>query len=371
MKIGLNATCFNMRPSGAKHRFLGIYRHLFELLPNAQFLVYQPKDFEISKCFFDRKNVKFITLPVNSRSRYLKFLIGLMIFPKIFKKEKFDIFESFNFPLIRGKSEYSILTIHDIRGLNHQSNILLYKLYKLAYFFSIRRADRIITVSYSMKEEIHNSFSYEEKISVIYNGISRKNSTKNFKLKDLRNAIPQIPDNFILSVGHFEARKNYPKLISAMKILKTNGLNLNLITVGNDSGKKSEIRDQIEKLNLHENVILLDAIEDSILDALYRHAELFVFPSYYEGFGIPILESLDAGTPVLLSNIKVFKEITKNIYHTNYFDPEDPIDIAEKIEQTLLRLRSKSSKEKISVPDEFEYKVIAKNLKDLYIKVIK
>jgi len=366
MKIGLNATCFGVRPSGAKQRFLGVYSYLFELMPNATFIVYQSKDFDISKSFLRRKNVTFVTLPVNSNSRYFKFLMGLLIFPGIFRREQFDIFESFNFPLFRGNNEYSLITIHDIRGLNNQSNFLLGRIYKWAYAYSIKRADGIVTVSNSMKEEIENAFSFRKKIFVLYNGISRKNFPKNFAYKQLSKVLPKIPEKFLLTVGHFEDRKNYPNLISSIKILQLRGINLNLVIVGNDSGKKNAIKEQIKKLDLSRNIILLEGLKDNDLKNLYKRAELFVFPSYYEGFGIPIIESLDAGTPVLLSDIKVFREITKNIYQQEFFNPHEPKDIANKIEKSLKKIRSKKVKDKVSVPNEFEYEYIAKNLIEIY-----
>jgi len=371
MKIGLNATCFGIRPSGAKQRFLGIYRYLFELMPDADFLVYQSKDYDMSNLFSSRKNVKFVTLPVNSRSRYIKFLIGLFIFPRIFRREQFDIFESFNFPLFRGNSEYSLITIHDIRGLNNQSNIFLGRLYKWIYAFSIKRADGIITVSNSMKKEIENAFNFKNQIFVLYNGISRRNFSKNFAFKAPRHTLPKIPENFLLTVGHLEERKNYPNLISAIKILQLKGVHLNLIIVGNDSGKKNEIKEHIKKLKLSKNVFLLEGLEDIFLKTLYKKSELFVFPSYYEGFGIPILESLEAGTPVLLSDIKVFREITKNIYQQEFFNPKEPKDIANKIEKSLKKIRGKGVKDKVSVPNEFEYEYIAKNLIEIYKELVK
>ena len=115
----------------------------------------------------------------------------------------------------------------------------------------------------------------------------------------------------------------------------------------------------------------MEGLEDIFLKTLYKKSELFVFPSYYEGFGILILESLEAGTPVLLSDIKVFREITKNIYQQEFFNPKEPKDIANKIEKSLKKIRGKGVKDKVSVPNEFEYEYIAKNLIEIYKELMK
>ena len=89
---------------------------LFARLKDDRFVIYEPVDCNISAWFGEFNNVTYIKTPLNSQHRYKKYLHGLLYWPRIFRLEKFDIFETFSLPLIRGKTELALLTIHDIRG---------------------------------------------------------------------------------------------------------------------------------------------------------------------------------------------------------------------------------------------------------------
>ena len=98
MKIGLNATYLSDRPSGAKQRFIGIYNELFKRMPNVLFTVYQSKDCELGKYFDSHANVEFIDSPIPDKGRLVKFLAGLRFWRKVFKTERFDLFEGYHLP---------------------------------------------------------------------------------------------------------------------------------------------------------------------------------------------------------------------------------------------------------------------------------
>jgi glycosyltransferase involved in cell wall biosynthesis len=121
-----------------------------------------------------------------------------------------------------------------------------------------------------------------------------------------------LPNGFLLSIGHFEKRKNYSRLIDALALLNRQGRNLHLVIVGNESGESQVIKKKIARSGLSGHVTVLHGISDSEVQCLYRLAGLFVFPSYYEGFGIPVLEAMASACPMVLSDIPVFREITGN-----------------------------------------------------------
>jgi glycosyltransferase involved in cell wall biosynthesis len=185
-----------------------------------------------------------------------------------------------------------------------------------------------------MKHEILN-LCPDANISVIYNGLNYQsfgeipqNTIENIKVN------LKVPGEFILSVGHFEERKNYENLLDAIEILKKNGLEVPLVIVGNDNGHRESIKKKIFQQDLGDLVQIHSNLKDLEVQALYRLCKLFIFPSIYEGFGIPILESMAAKTPIILSNLDVFKEITQN--QGVYFDPDSPDDIAKTINSTLI-----------------------------------
>ena len=365
MRIGLNATCFNNRPSGAKQRFIGLYSVFFSEMKDYEFIVYEPIDYDIKPLFKDFQNVKYIKTPLKSDNRYQRLIKGLFFWRKEFKRFNFDVFENFNFPVFRGKNELSILTIHDIRGLHLESNSLINIVYKIIYSISIKRVGIVITVSQFMKNEIL-SFFPNARVEVINNAIFLNANQKPIYDLDKKKSfffLNNLPEKYFLTVGHFEERKNYARLIKAISILKLKeNYSCNLVIVGNESGQLKKIRELIKREHLQENIWILNNISDIDLETLYINAQLFVFPSFYEGFGIPILEAFKFKLPVILSDIEVFKEIAGN--NASYFDPYD----SESIAAAILEHSKKSfDKEYINLISKYSFTKISRDLKKLYL----
>ena len=370
IKIGLNATCFNHRSSGAKQRFIGIYTKLFKLMPNSTFIIYEPINHSLANYFDGFENILFKKTPINSESHISKILIGYLFWIKEFKKETFDIFEFFNLPLYNSSKFKSLMTIHDIRGAYSEYSFFGKLIYKFILKYAIKNSNQIITVSEFMKNDILKHYK-NVNIKVIYNGISLENF-KRLPKEDEEKIIKKIkiPENFILSVGHFEKRKNFLKLIDAFYKLNHNHKNLKLILVGNDSDDKKRITNKINQLNLEKSVFLFEGLNDAEVKIIYRKAKLFVFPSLYEGFGIPILEAMISGCPMILSKIDVFTEITQNKYP--YFNPLDTNSISECIEKYLnnSKDRNKSINYGLNRVIDFEFTKIATKVRGLYISLL-
>tara|TARA_B100000212_G_scaffold114175_1_gene85152 strand:- start:28620 stop:29756 length:1137 start_codon:yes stop_codon:yes gene_type:complete len=325
--IGINATCFSDRPSGAKNRFVGFFRNIFNANHDINFVVYMPIDCNLSKHFSNQQNVCFKETPLKSIYPLQRFLFGLFYWFFELRRMKFDIFESFHLPLVKNPNGMTLLTIHDVRHIREFSwfKFIKFVIHKRA----IRQADSVITVSDSMKAEILEIFP-ETQITVIYNGIDQNiNKDAHNEYKPILKQ-HNIKNPFILTVGHFEKRKNYATLLEAIQLYhKKHDSSLSLVIVGNDNGDLERIKQKIKELSIDDSVTILSGIGDSELFSLYSAAELFVFPSLYEGFGIPILESFQNECPIITSNINVFKEITEN--QLLYFDPLSSEDIVDKI----------------------------------------
>jgi glycosyltransferase involved in cell wall biosynthesis len=142
-----------------------------------------------------------------------------------------------------------------------------------------------------------------------------------------------LGERFLLAVGHLEERKNYSRLIDSVAELRRSGQQVDLVIVGNDAGQGPALKSQIASLGLAAHVRLLEGISDKDLADLYSLSELVVFPSRYEGFGIPILEAMAAGRPLALSDIPVFRELTED--HGAYFPPDDVGAMADLIGKLL------------------------------------
>ena len=367
--IGINATCFSDRPSGAKNRFVGFFQNIFNANHDINFVVYMPIDCNLSKHFSKQKNVTFKETPLKSIDPLQRFLFGLFYWFFELRRMKFDIFESFHLPLVKNPNGMTLLTIHDVRHIREFSWFKFIKL--IIHKRAIRQADSVITVSDSMKAEILETFP-ETQIKVIYNGIDQNINKDSYDENQRILKQHNIKNPYILTVGHFEKRKNYASLLEAIDLYhKKHDSSLSLVIVGNDNGDLERTRQKIKELSIDNSVTILSGIDDAELFSLYSAAELFVFPSLYEGFGIPILESFQNECPIITSNINVFKEITED--RLLYFDPLSSEDIVDKIWciQNSPQIKSKTIQYGKSRASAFYYKSLADDYNDVYRDLLK
>lgn len=311
MKIGLNATCFNERPSGAKQRFTGIYSELARRMPDAEFVLYEPEDCRVGEWFDGVSNLTVRRTPIPSTGRTRKFIRGLGYWRPALKPERFDLFEGFNLPHFDVPNAHTFVTIHDIRRLRPNTAVFDRLSFKATFERALKTVGQVITVSEAMKAEILG-FYPNAPVSVVYNGVDAGDfdAITQQELSAFRQK-HALPEAFILAVGHFEERKNYRRLIEALALLRDRGNPCSLLIIGNDSGLRTSIEAHIESAKLRDQVKILSGIDDSEVRCAYKLCNLFVFPSCYEGFGIPILEAMAAGRPMVLSDIPVFREITE------------------------------------------------------------
>jgi len=201
---------------------------------------------------------------------------------------------------------------------------------------TIRRADLIITVSENSKKDIVKFFKVNpNKIKVIYNGVDRI-----FRPLDpdlIKTTLNKFSINspYILSVGTIDhPGKNSISLIRAFKKVKLNYQEYKLVLVGKPGFGYEHIKNEILKLQLLDEVLIIGYVSDSDLVCLYNGAEVFAFLSLYEGFGLPLIEAMACGTPVVASNTSCLPEIVGEagiIVHTY-----DISKIAEEIEKLII-----------------------------------
>jgi glycosyltransferase involved in cell wall biosynthesis len=333
LKVALNGTCFNDRPSGAKQRFIGIYRDLAPRLHQVEFVVFAPSDCRMEEWFSGIPNIQIRVTPIPSEGTVGKFIHSSFFWPRTLASEKFDLFEGFHLPFPRPPTGKSILTVHDIRRLHDNWNWPERFAFRYAFGRAVKNADLIVTVSESMKQEIQGFYSHTP-IQVIPNGLNAFESEQpsDAACEVFRNKFG-LPRVFILAVGHLEQRKNYPNLIEAIGKLRTIVAPVFLVIVGNDSGERSRLEAQIAVQRLSQQIRVLSGLSDFEVRCAYSLCSLFVFPSTYEGFGIPILEAMAAARPMALSDIPVFREITEG--RSAYFSSSDPQDMARVIAGVL------------------------------------
>lgn len=246
--------------------------------------------------------------------------------PYISKKINPDLIHFPAFPPSLFLKRKFIFTIFDATMWKHKETLSLKnRLYmKPLSSRAIRNANKLITISDSSKEEIIDVFpEISNKIKNL--GIS---ISKEFKMIDEPGRLSYVKekfnlsDKFFLAVGSLEPRKNLIFLIKAFAEFKK--LNINeykLVITGRSAWGSLEVSELIKKNNLQDEIILTGYLEDNDLHALYNLATFFVFPSIYEGFGLPVLEAMACGTPVIISNSSSLPEVAGDA--GIYIDPYD------------------------------------------------
>lgn len=248
-------------------------------------------------------------------------LYNLFTYPKIVQKslEESDLIHFFSqedtFLLRYLKLDCpTIATCLDTIGLHLPENGTFGKLFTGYSIRSMRKADKIITISEKTKEDlIQYTRIPEEKIKTIYLGVDAKfKILKEEDIQELKNRY-DLPENFILYLGSEQSRKNFIFLIKAFYCLKKKyNLKIKLVKAGRSQiteKQRKKTFELINKLNLTKDIIFIDYIPEKDLTTLYNAANLFVYPSLYEGFGLPPLEAMACGTPVITSNTTSLPEV--------------------------------------------------------------
>lgn len=203
----------------------------------------------------------------------------------------------------------SVVTIHDLIFLRYPE---FYKpidrlIYKFKFKRACQKADRVIAVSEMTKRDIVDFFNISpDKIDVIYQGCD--NSFKVAAAEELKKQVKEkykLPDNYILYVGTIESRKN---LLLALKALKESANKIPLVAVGRPTPYMNEVKQYIKENGLENLVTFLHGVPFGDLPAIYQQATIFVYPSFFEGFGIPIIEALYSGIPVIAATGSCLEE---------------------------------------------------------------
>ncbi len=250
-------------------------------------------------------------LPIPSQSRLFRILNENFRLPNYLKKHNFQLFHSPNYVLPFFIKTPSIITVHDLftfdfPKLCRLKSVLYFKLFLPR---SIKKADKIITISETVKNDILSRFNVpDKKVDVVPLGISPMfKRTINLKVISKYS----ISNKYILFVGNIEPKKNLVRLLKAFhKLISEGKISHQLVIAGKKGWKYLEVFSTVHSLNLQNKVVFIGYIPENDLPALYSMAEFFVFPSIYEGFGIPPLEAMACETPVLASNTGALSEIT-------------------------------------------------------------
>lgn len=295
---------------------------------------------------------------------------------KQIKKQKLDIYHGLSHELpfgIKKTNTKTLVTIHDLIYKTYPNDFkwLDRTIYDYKFRYACEYADKIIAVSESTKRDLEKLYQIpSEKIEVIY-----QTCQPNFKILLSAEQINSIlslynlPQKYLLYVGSLIERKNLLGITKAIQLIKDK-IDTPLVVVGKGKEYQEKVKQYIVKNKLEKRVIFTSEISFLHLPAIYQNAQVFIYPSYYEGFGIPIIESLWSKTPVITSNVSSLPEAAGG--GAFYCNPMDETTIAEGILKILND--ENYSKQLISEGfkhvQQFESKVISTQLMNAYQSVL-
>lgn len=376
MRIG-----FDVRPLLKQETGVGIY--LRNLLSHLSVIDRENEYYLFSTSLKDRLSPK--KMPEFEKGDFREFRFPVRVidyawhhwgWPKMdcFFKTDLDLTHSHS-PLFLPTKGKKVVTVHDLYFMDYpqEADREAGRVFAKKIQDSLDRADGIIAVSESTKRELLERFPVEKKkIKVIYHGLDLSfHLSVSPKEKDEARKKFSLPPDFILFVGSVEPRKNLSNLIEAFLLVRQKFPQIHLVIAG-PPGKDSEpIQRKIRKNCLHPWVRITGYASTAELKALYSLASIFVFPSLCEGFGMPLLEAMASGTPLVVSGRSAVPEVVGNA--GVYFNPHSPEEIAEKVGLLLedSHLQQKLIKEGMRRIQHFDWKSAASETLNYYRSLIK
>jgi glycosyltransferase involved in cell wall biosynthesis len=312
MRIGVDARPLTLQRAGVGNYVYNLVEQLPRLAPEHDFYLYANR--ELSSPVSGPRVTTRIDRAFRGcpGSAWLRARAG-----RLARRDRLDVFWGTH-PLLPRRLPHStlkIITVYDLVWLRFADtatryNVMVQKVWTRK---ALSEADIIVTISRSVKEELVEHLGVPEKrILCIYPGVS-----KAYKPRERESAARHIackygmPIHYMAAVGTIEPRKNLSVLVQMLEILKRKGeLTCPLVIAGGSGWKNSSLFQQIRQARLTQNEIrFLGYLPDEELPFFYAGAELFLFPSLYEGFGIPPVEAMACGTPVIASNARCMPEV--------------------------------------------------------------
>ena len=334
MKIGYDGKRAANNLTGLGNYSRSLIENLSQQFPKNQYFIYTPKIKEgISKLpLFKQENVK-LALPTGKLGLFWR-SFGIK---KQLKRDKIDLFHglSHEIPFGLDKDEIkSMVTIHDLIFLRKPQYYKLIdrNIYEFKSKYACKHADQVIAISERTKQDIIAFYGTDpSKIKVVYQSCddSFKKLVSATEKEKIRIKY-QLPAQYILNVGTIEERKNLLLLIKALPNVDPA---YPLVVVGKETSYAALVKAEIEKLGLQNRVIFLKNIPFSDLPAIYQLATLFVYPSHYEGFGIPIIEALYGNVPVIAATGSCLEEAGGP--DSIYVSPTNPDELTIAVNRVL------------------------------------
>jgi glycosyltransferase involved in cell wall biosynthesis len=321
MKIGINEVLIYDRASGTQQRELNSLPELLRQMKACSYTgtVYVARDLSdeiASRLTGQSKYPNVVRTPIPAIPTYKRVLRGLFYWRNQVIKDRLDLFHTSYYPVPKLPIP-TVLTVNDLRFIHLPDT---YRRCRRAFLQlmvrpSLHRATRIIAISQNTKNDIINYFNVvEDKIDVIHIPVGQqyKKVTDLTALEGIRRRY-FLPERFILYVGHLEPRKNLYRLLLAFdQMYRTQGIVQKLVILGKPEFGFESLLAMVNERGLKTQVCFTGYVDEQDMPAIYTLADLLIFPSLHEGFGMPIIEAMACETPVVTSNLSAMPEVAGN-----------------------------------------------------------
>jgi glycosyltransferase involved in cell wall biosynthesis len=305
-----------------------------------------------------------------------------IVLPYFLRKRSIGLLHTPHYRAPRFLSCKSVITIHDCVHIlfpNYASSKTVYNHDKRATKRAIKKSSHILTVSEATRRDLIRLFAVpEEKISVVYNAIDER-AVLSGNLEEQKRVLEryQIQDPFLLYAGNIKPHKNIARTIEAFSVLKTelkeNPLwkNLKLVIIGDELSKHQFLRRTVIRSGVQHDVRFFGFVPYETLKVFYKSAQIFVFPSLYEGFGLAPLEAMANGTPVLTSNVSSLPEVLGDA--ALLVNPENVFEISKGLKHLLFdaNLRSELVAKGLEQSQKYSWKKSAELVWQTYRDVLR
>ena len=376
MNIAFDAKRITNNATGLGNYSRFVLEALTEYRPENRYLLYSPS---IGRPELYRELLEHRSVQLHTPHRALAFLGGSLwrnySIPRLVREAKVDLFHGLSnelpLGLYRAQRVGTVVTIHDLAFIRYPQ---YYKpidrlLYRRKYGASARAADHVITVSEQTRRDVIDIFGVEEeRVTTVYQGCSERFAQiQPEEVAAARQAL-RLPQRYMLFVGSIEERKNLLLAVEALAQLQDK--ELHLVAVGRRTPYVQQVLDRARRLGVTSRLHLLHQVRATYLPGIYGGAEVFVYPSRFEGFGIPIIEALNAGIPVIGATGSCLEEAGGPT--SLYTDPDNADMLASLIDRVLIdiSLRRLMIDEGRSYVERFTPKRIARDLSQVYEQVM-
>jgi glycosyltransferase involved in cell wall biosynthesis len=349
MKIGFDGKRATQNFTGLGNYSRYMLKILAEFYPENQYAVFVPAPAQKPLSLLEYPSILF-QYPKNQLFKIFWRTIGIC---KDLKKEKIDLFHGLSNEIPIGLKKIgipSVVTIHDLIFYRYPQYYPYFdrKIYELKVRYASKHADKIIAVSEQTKLDLINFFNVEEsRIEVIYQNcdpifLSKVTEHEKTRIRNTYN----LPEEFLLNVGTIETRKNSLLIVKALKKLQDN---IHLVIIGKETPYTQVVKNFIANNNLMSRVHFLKNVSFQDLPGIYQQASIFIYPSVFEGFGIPVVEALSSGIPVIAATGSCLEEAGGK--NSIYVDPNDSDELANQINLLI----NNTEKRELMIRSGFEH----------------